>query len=141
MYDFREKSVDLKITDKYIDFIYNQYCVATINNVEHIKEELMSFKTKPKNIWYVSFFFNDWCFGRKYEMEHSTDYNSKYKSFRRVADKAMKKLNVDLNELIGKKFKVTIATTYRLDKMGNKYEVFNQITNMQLLDETTEDNH
>ena len=29
MYDFREKSVDLKITDKYIDFIYNQYCVAT----------------------------------------------------------------------------------------------------------------
>lgn len=141
MYDFREKSVDLKITDKYIDFIYNQYCVATINNVEHIKEELMSFKTKPKNIWYVSFFFNDWCFGRKYEMEHSTDYNSKYKSFRRVADKAMKKLNVDLNELIGKKFKVTIATTYRLDKMGNKYEVFNQITNMKLLDETTEDNH
>ena len=137
--EFYEKCVDLKITDKYIDFIYNQYCVATINNVEHIKEELTSFKTKPKNIWYVSFFFNDWCFGRKYEMEHSTDYNSKYKSFRRVADKAMKKLNVDLNELIDKKFEMTIASTYRLDRASNKYSESYRITDMKLIEEKSND--
>lgn len=134
MYDFREKAVDMKITDKYIDFIHNQYMVATVKNIEHIQEELVSFKIKPKNTWYISFFFDDFCFGKRYEMEHSTEYDSKYKSFRRVADKALNKFNVDLNELINKKFNITVATTYRLDKKINKYEIFNRITDMQLID-------
>ena len=141
MYDFREKSVDLKITDKYIDFIHNQYMVATVKNIEHIQEELVSFKTKPKNTWYISFFFDDFCFGKRYEMEHSTEYDSKYKSFRRVADKALNKFNVDLNELINKKFNITVATTYRLDKKINKYEIFNRITDMQLIDNEVDESN
>jgi len=134
MFEYAEKVVDIRKSDKYIDFIYNFDYLVTIKNVERIKEELISFKIKPKDNWYITIYFDDFYFSQKYEMEHSTISDSKYKSFRRVADKAMKKLNVDLNELIDKRFIITVAKIYRLDRKSNKYEIFNRITDMQLID-------
>ena len=61
-------------------------------------------------------------------------------SFRRVADKAMKKLNVDLNELIDKKFEMTIASIYRLDRANNKYSESFRITDMKLIEEQINEN-
>ena len=86
---YYEKIADMRISKKHTDFTINRFCVATVKKVERIKEDFVNFKIKPKDTWYVYFYFDELCFSRKYEMSHSTDYDSKYKSFRRVADKAM----------------------------------------------------
>lgn len=135
--NYYEKIADMRTSDKEITFTFDSFCIATVKKVERIKEDFVNFKVKPKDNWYVSFYFDELCFSKRYEMPHSTDYDSKYKSFRRVADKAMNEFNVDLNKLVDKKFNVLITTKYRLDKLSNKYTMSQRITDMRLIEEFT----
>ena len=125
----------IRVSDKYRDFVEQDTYNTKVLKVERIKEELVNFRIKPKDYWYIRFYFEDSGRVFDYQMDHSTDKTSKFKQFRIVVDKAFMRFNVNLNELIDKRFEITVEKINRLHLDGNKYEIFYRISKMKLLED------
>ncbi len=139
--NYYKNRADVRITNKSTDFIIRERFCVTVTNVEQMETVPPSILQKPNKLWKVSMFFHDLLREDVYEIEHSTEYDSKYKSFRRVVDSAFKSINVNLNELLNKKFNIIVSTTYRLDAKSKKYETIKRITEMNIVnDEIADEN-
>lgn len=137
--NYYEKCADVRITNKSTDFLTKERFNVTVTKIEKTEKAPPNILQEPKKLWRVSMFFHDLLCERVYELEYATEYDSKYKSFRRVVDSAFKSFNVNLNELLNKKFNIIVTTTYRLDTKSKKYETFKRITEMNLVNEEIAD--